>query len=126
MKPLLSFVVLFLCAFAAPAQPDSTKKSKSEALMFSYQLYERIKKGESFVELAKKYSEDPGSAPNGGLYANINKGDFMKKFEEKLFSLKPGEISKPFKTSYGYHIAELVSVHGDKYDCRHILITYKE
>ncbi len=109
------------------AQVDSTKKTKGEALMLIYQLYERIvTKGENFAVLAIKYSEDPGSAPQGGAYSNINKGDFMKKFEEKLFNLKPGEISKPFKTSYGYHIVELLSQQGDKYSCRHILITYKE
>jgi peptidyl-prolyl cis-trans isomerase SurA len=126
MKRVSLLLLCFLFSGIALAQADSTKKTKSEAMMFSYQLYERIKKGESFADLAKKYSEDPGSAPNGGKYTDVNKGDFMKKFEEKLLSLKPGEISKPFKTSYGYHIVELLKVNGDKYDCRHILITYKE
>jgi peptidyl-prolyl cis-trans isomerase SurA len=125
MKPL--FVMLLLIIFSNPlfGQVDSIKKTKSEALMFSYQLYDRIAVGkESFAELAKKYSEDPGSAPNGGTYADVNKGDFMKKFEENLFKLKPGEISKPFRTEYGYHIVELLSSKGDKYTCRHILITF--
>ncbi|HLP14227.1 MAG TPA: peptidylprolyl isomerase [Flavobacteriales bacterium] len=126
MKPILLVVTCLLFSGFLSAQTDSTKKTKSEALMFSYQLYERIQKGESFAEIAKKYSEDPGSAPNGGTYTNVSKGDFMKKFEEKLFSLKPNQISKPFKTSYGYHIVELLKVNGDKYDCRHILITYAE
>jgi peptidyl-prolyl cis-trans isomerase SurA len=119
--------ILFLflgCTNLLFAQVDSTKKTKSEALTFCYQLYERINKGESFAELAKKYSEDPGSAPQGGVYANINRGEFIPKFEEVLFKLKPKQISRPFKTEYGYHIVELLSQEGNKYTCRHILITY--
>lgn len=127
MKPLIFFIFILLSTGSLFAQVDSTKKTKSEALMFSYQLYDRITVGkESFAELAKKYSEDPGSAPNGGTYANVNKGEFMKKFEDILFKLKPGEISKPFRTEYGYHIVELLSSSGDKYTCRHILITFKK
>lgn len=124
MKRLFIFLLILLSANFAIAQIDSTKKTKSEALIFAYQLYERITKGESFAELAKKYSEDPGSAPQGGVYADVKRGEFMPKFEEILFKLKQKEISKPFKTEYGYHIVELLSMDGNKYTCRHILITY--
>lgn len=123
MKRLI-VVFLVLSTNVAFAQIDSTKKTKSEALIFAYQLYERINKGESFAELAKKYSEDPGSALQGGVYTDVKRGEFIPKFEEILFKLKPKEISKPFKTEYGYHIVELLSMDGNKYTCRHILITY--
>lgn len=124
MQKLLFCAFIFLNASYAFSQVDSTKKTKSEALMFCYQLCERIRNGEKFGDLAKKYSEDPGSAPQGGVYANIKRGEFIPKFEEILFKLKPNEVSKPFKTEYGYHIVELLSQEGNKYTCRHILITY--
>lgn len=126
MRQFLILSLLLVNPVFLFAQTQGVKKSRGKALIFCYQLYDRINSGESFAELAKKYSDDPGSAPQGGRYENINKGDFMKKFEDILFKLKPGEISKPFKTEYGYHIVELLSTSGDKYSCRHILITFKK
>lgn len=117
---------LIISANSILAQTAVSNRTESEALAFITQLHKRITlKGENFAVLAIKYSEDPGSAPQGGTYSDINKGDFMKKFEDNLLNLKPGEISKPFKTGYGYHIVELLSARGDKYTCRHILITFK-
>ncbi len=122
---IILFFISSLYLINVSAQPDSTKRSKSEALMLSYQLYNQLLNGENMCALAPKYSEDPGSAKNCGEYANIKRGEFIPKFEEILFKLKPGEYSKPFKTEYGYHIVQLISINEKKtYTCRHILITY--
>jgi peptidyl-prolyl cis-trans isomerase SurA len=70
-----------------------------------YQLYHRLKQGEDFALLAKKYSDDKGSAANGGELPWFSVGQMVEEFEREAFALKNnGDISKPFKTNYGWHI----------------------
>lgn len=78
--------------------------------------------GEDFGELAKAYSEDAGSAQNGGLYANYKRGSMVPEFEGTLFRLKPGEISDPVETDFGVHIIKLENLQGEVYTVRHILL----
>ncbi|MFA6461374.1 MAG: STT3 domain-containing protein [Candidatus Woesearchaeota archaeon] len=61
----------------------------------------------NFGEYAKEYSEDPGSATNGGNLGWFKKGEMVPQFEQVAFGLKKGEISAPFKTQFGYHILYL-------------------
>ncbi len=70
-------------------------------------IRQRILAGEDFAELAKKYSEDAGSAKQGGSLGWNFPGTFVPAFEAALASLKPGEISRPFKSRYGWHIVQL-------------------
>ncbi|HQQ95093.1 MAG TPA: peptidylprolyl isomerase, partial [Bacteroidia bacterium] len=75
--------------------------------------------------LARLYSEDPGSAREGGLYRNVPRGMMEPAFDATAFRLKNGEISEIFETSYGYHFIELVQRKGDLLDLRHILVIPK-
>jgi peptidyl-prolyl cis-trans isomerase C len=69
------------------------------------EVLERLKKGESFVNLAKELSIDKGSAKRGGDLGSFGRGMMVKPFEEAAFKLKKGEISsEPVKTEFGYHI----------------------
>jgi len=63
-----------------------------------------------FAELAKQYSQDPASAANGGDLGFFGRGTLPKALEEAVFSLKPGEVSGPVQTEYGYHVIRLTSV----------------
>jgi peptidyl-prolyl cis-trans isomerase SurA len=83
---------------------------------------QRVIRGESMASIAKLYSEDPGSAPNGGQYKNVVKGMMVTEFENVAFKLKPGEISEVFETQYGFHFIQLISRNGDVLDLRHLLI----
>jgi parvulin-like peptidyl-prolyl isomerase len=72
------------------------------------QLYAQLKSGGNFAALAKKYSKDPGSASNGGKLT-VSKGQTVPEFDKATFALKKGELSKPIKTQYGYHIIQALS-----------------
>ncbi|MFN3528552.1 MAG: peptidylprolyl isomerase [Bacteroidia bacterium] len=82
----------------------------------------RILKGESFSTLAILYSEDPGSAKEGGSLGFFGRGEMVPEFEAVAFKLKPGEVSPVVRTKFGYHILQLVERRGDRVHCRHILI----
>ncbi|ANB57731.1 PPIC-type PPIASE domain protein [Anoxybacillus sp. B7M1] len=67
----------------------------------------KLDKGEDFAKLAKEYSQDTGSAQNGGDLGWFGTGKMVKEFEDAAYALKVGEISQPIKTEYGYHIIKV-------------------
>jgi peptidyl-prolyl cis-trans isomerase C len=85
-----------------------TEAEKAEARTKIEGILARAKAGEDFAELAKQYSEDPGSKDNGGLYENFGRGQMVKPFEDASFSVPVGEISGIVETTYGYHIIKVV------------------
>ncbi len=73
------------------------------------ELYAKIKKGESFDELTKQYSEDKNSAPNAGILQPFTTGRMVPEFENAAFALeKDGDLSAPVKTAYGWHIVKRI------------------
>lgn len=105
--------------------PEVSEEAVQEAIDKLNQLRDRILGGSSFSTMAILYSEDPGSNKSGGAYSGIKRGQFVKEFEAVAFNLRPGEVSKPFKTEYGYHIVQLQAKRGEELDLRHILIKPK-
>ena len=80
------------------------------ALEQSKDILVRIKGGESFEELAQEFSDDSGSATNGGDLGWAEPGLFVSEFDQVLYALEIGEISDPVKTQFGYHIIRLDDV----------------
>lgn len=77
-------------------------KAKAEDIL------KQIRAGANFSKLAEKYSDDPGSAKNGGNLGWIQRGQMVKPFEDALFSIpKVGDVVGPIRTQYGYHIIKL-------------------
>lgn len=71
-------------------------------------LLKQIKAGGDFAELAKKNSQDPGSAQKGGDLGWVSRGQMVKNFEDAVFKLKPNEISNVVPTEYGFHIIQVL------------------
>ncbi len=90
---------------------DDPEKKKAAAEK-AEKIYQELTSGADFAEAAKKYSDDKLSRDNGGSLGSISRGDMPKAFEEALFSLKEGEISRPVKTAQGYEIIRLDAVEG--------------
>ena len=82
-------------------------KSEEEALALVNEIKIKANKN-NFVELAKEYSDDPGSKENGGNLGWFGKGLMIPEFEEAVFKLNKGKISEPIKTSFGYHLILLL------------------
>ena len=68
----------------------------------------RVLNGEDFKVLAALYSDDPGSANNGGEIGFVSRGTFVPEFEKVAFRLKKDEVSEIVKTNFGYHIIQLI------------------
>ncbi|MCC0708631.1 peptidylprolyl isomerase [Clostridioides sp. ES-S-0190-01] len=83
-------------------------KDKKEALKKEAEsILTKIKNGESFEALAKKYSDDKATGKNGGQLGYFSKNDKNAEFTKKVFKLKKNEVSGVFETSYGYHIVKV-------------------
>lgn len=102
--------------------PNQTQVDKTIKLL--KELRQNILEGlSSFEETALQYTQDPGSKNNGGSLGFVRRGNLVTEFEATAFTLKPGEISLPVKTDFGYHIIETQEVRGDKIKVRHILMS---
>ncbi len=90
------------------------------------ELLQRVKNGENFASLASAYSDDPGSAENGGELGFVNRGELDENFEAAAYGLKkPNDISDVVESAFGFHIIQLIERRGDKINVRHILIKPK-
>lgn len=86
---------------------DQHRKAKAKI----DEIYGKVQSGGDFSLLAKQYSDDKGSAKNGGMLPVFGPGKMVPEFEDQAYMLKePGDISKPFKSRFGWHIVELIKV----------------
>ena len=85
----------------------------------------RIYDGEDFKVLATLYSDDPGSASNGGELGFMSRGDLVPEFERAAFKLKKDEISEVVQSKFGFHIIQMIERRGDQINVRHILLKPK-
>jgi peptidyl-prolyl cis-trans isomerase SurA len=105
--------------------PETSSEAKEKAREFAQAILDSIKKGVDFAVMAKKYSEDPGSAKEGGDLGFVKRGVFYPEFEAAAFELKPGELSEVVESPVGFHIIQLLEKRGESVHARHILIKIK-
>lgn len=98
-----------LITFGGKTDATAKAAAKKKAL----EVLDEVKKSpQKFDVLAKKYSQDPGSAQNGGDLGAMKRGVMVKPFEEAVFSMTPGSISDLVETEFGYHIIKLTEIKG--------------
>ncbi len=102
--------------------PDLNKKEKEPFKDKAEALRLRIKGGDSFATLARLYSQDPGSAREGGELPFFDRQTMAKEFTSWAFKLKEGEISPVFETEFGFHFLEILERRGEQVRARHILV----
>lgn len=101
--------ILIAAPKGAPAAERDKAKAKAEELLAA------VKKApDSFADVAKKNSQDPGSAANGGDLDFFTRGAMTKAFEDAAFALKKGEISPVVETEFGYHIIKVTDIKAPK------------
>jgi peptidyl-prolyl cis-trans isomerase SurA len=102
--------------------PELTKEEKQKYYDKLDAIRLRVKSGEDFGFLAKTYSEDPGSSPDGGDLGFFDRTQMAKEFTAWAFKLKAGDISPVFETEFGYHILQVIERRGEQVHARHILV----
>jgi peptidyl-prolyl cis-trans isomerase D len=102
--------ILFKLAQQAGAEEEARVRAEAEAVL------QRIQAGEDFATLASQLSQDPVSAQQGGDLGFFKRGEMVKPFEEVAFGLKPGAVSEPVRTDFGYHILKVEELQEGGYE----------
>ena len=94
---------------------DASEDSKAAAKKKAEEVFQSAKKTPNrFAELAKQYSQDPGSAQQGGDLGMIGKGMMVKPFEDAVFSMRLNDIVGPIETNFGYHVIKLTGIQAER------------
>ena len=102
--------------------PKASDRIKLKSRELAQALLDSIKAGADFAVIAKKYSDDPGSASQGGDLGFVKRGVFYPEFEASAFSLNEGEVSDVVESPVGWHIIQLRERRGESIHTRHVLI----
>jgi len=102
--------ILFKIAQQAGAEEEARVRGEAETTL------QRIQAGEDFAALASQLSEDPVSAQQGGDLGFFKRGEMVKPFEEMAFGLKPGVVSDPVRTDFGYHLIKVEEMQEAGYE----------
>ena len=95
---------------------DADETAGAAVLNQMAEIADRIKSGESFADLAREFSQDPGSAEDGGDLGDIERGVMVPAFEAALFDMAEGEVSDPVRTPFGWHLIRLNSISSKQPD----------
>jgi len=102
--------------------PQVNAEERQIALDKANKVYEELQQeGADFAALAKKHSDDPGSARLGGDLGWQTRGTFVPEFDAVAYTLTKGEMSEPVESPFGFHIIELIDRRGNSINTRHIL-----
>jgi peptidyl-prolyl cis-trans isomerase SurA len=102
--------------------PEVNREEKMKAYAKIEKVMERLEAGEDFAELASTFSDDYGSARDGGNLGWNSRGTFVPEFEAAAYKLEKGGISDIVESQFGYHIIQLIERRGNSVNTRHILV----
>lgn len=107
-------------------EPKAGKAQKIKAQAKLEGLKKQIIDGVDFSELARNYSQDPGSATHGGELGFFKRGQLVPQYEAAALKLQPGEMSAVTESEFGFHLIQMIEKRGNEYNTRHILIRADE
>lgn len=113
--PAISFRQIVV-APRASAQARAAAKAKADSIV------RELRAGADFATAARRFSEDPGSKEKGGDLGWFRRGSMIAEFEREAFRLRPGVISDPVESSFGFHIIQVQRIQPTEIQARHILI----
>lgn len=102
--------------------PKPGAEAKARTLALADSLVQELRRGADFAVAARRYSQDPGSREQGGELNWFRHGVMVPEFDKVAFTLKPGTISDPVETAFGYHIIQVERVQPGEVQARHILL----
>lgn len=103
--------------------PKSTAEAKARSLAQADSIVLELRRGADFATAAKRFSQDPGSRDQGGSLNWFRRGVMVPEFERVAFALKPGTVSDPVESPFGYHIIQVERAQPAEVQARHILLT---
>jgi peptidyl-prolyl cis-trans isomerase SurA len=103
-------------------EPRATEAARAAARETAAEVLRELREGASFEVLARRYSMDPGSREQGGELGWFRPGGMVRRFEDAVYSMRPGQVSGIVETEFGFHIIRLDRVRGTERQARHILI----
>ena len=99
---------------------DAKEKQRLKNKLLEFKA--RVEDGEDFKFLATLYSEDLGSAKNGGELGFLGRGVLVPEFEAVAYKLQEGELSDIVETKFGFHLVQMIARRGEQVNVRHILL----
>lgn len=102
--------------------PSVNDVQKQKVVQQLNDIRAEVEGGANFEAMARKYSEEPAAASTGGNLGFQSRGDLVPAYEAAALKLKPGEISSPIETEFGFHLIQMIERRGNLYNTRHILI----
>ncbi len=105
-------------------QPDSTVRDSIVALL--RKIRDTIIAQQNFTAMARRWSQDAISAPEGGDLGWVRRGELVPEFEDVAFRLQIGEVSEPVETPFGYHLIQVTEEQGEQRHIRHILLKVEQ
>lgn len=105
--------------------PTLTREEKQQFRERAENLRKQVIDGTDFATIARLYSDDKGSAINGGDLGFSTRDTFVKEFSAVAFRMKPGEISQVFESEFGFHFLQVLERRGEEIKTRHVLVSIK-
>jgi len=100
-------ILIRMAGSPVPVKPGQKELTEAEALAKAQELRAKIQGGADFAAIAKAESDDTGSGANGGELGLFAHGQMVPAFDEAAFKLKPGELSEPVKSPFGFHLIQV-------------------
>ncbi|HEX9894337.1 MAG TPA: peptidylprolyl isomerase [Gemmatimonadales bacterium] len=102
--------------------PAPSAAARQRALVLADSILQELRKGADFATAARRFSADPGSKEQGGSLGWFRRGVMHKRFEDVAFGIRPGIVSDPVETPFGFHLIQVERVQPSEISARHILI----